>query len=464
MVVENANTADFKEVVTTESSTYGTSYQKLFASLFNNPLFSDIRIIINGESFPGHRLILSVQSSVLKSLIDSSTNNSIQINLSSVEPRIFKQMLQFLYSGNINKLTETDVLQLLTIAEEYKVEILKNACGEILADGSSQDNVAYLLDIANRFNCHSLKNRCGRFMAENFSDLMDTHKLMSLDVDIWKGIVMSPIVKTRSEEHLFEAVLQYSQQFDAEKQRRTLEMLLPHILFIRMKPEYLVKHVETNPLLKNIPLVVDQLYQAFRHKALPSKTANIPKRKYDICFEGTTLLNGEHAQILSEWTDNKEWSICYKASKDGWDASAFHRQANNVGPTLTIIQSSNNFLFGGYTTLNWTSSSGYAYDGKSWLFSLTNPSGAEPIRMLNDGPNHSNAYSIYDHASYGPTFGGGHDLYIVSNANTNGSSYTNLGHSFSLKGYQYGQPNIKNYFAGAYNFLVTEIEVFKLNE
>ena len=60
------------------------------------------------------------------------------------------------------------------------------------------------------------------------------------------------------------------------------------------------------------------------------------------------------------------------------------------------------------------------------------------------------------------TFGGGHDLYISDDCNTN-NSYSDLGHSYeSPNGYAYGSNEARNYLAGSFNFTVNEIEVFKL--
>jgi len=82
--------------------------------------------------------------------------------------------------------------------------------------------------------------------------------------------------------------------------------------------------------------------------------------------------------------------------------------------------------------------------------------------MPNTGPHHSNSYSCYDGSNYGPTFGGGHDLYLCDNCNIYNSNYSNLGHSYNLNGYVYGSTQIKNFLAGSYNFMVSEIEIFKL--
>jgi len=53
------------------------------------------------------------------------------------------------------------------------------------------------------------------------------------------------------------------------------------------------------------------------------------------------------------------------------------------------------------------------------------------------------------------TFGGGHDLYISDQSNTNNSSYSGLGSTYEL-------PTGKNntWLAGTNSFKVLEIEVF----
>jgi hypothetical protein len=75
--------------------------------------------------------------------------------------------------------------------------------------------------------------------------------------------------------------------------------------------------------------------------------------------------------------------------------------------------------------------------------------------------NGNNCYAIYCNPSYGATFGGGHDLYIFNNANSNQSSYSNLGATYQPPpGYQYNTQQTQALFAGSKNFTPTEIEVF----
>ena len=75
-----------------------------------------------------------------------------------------------------------------------------------------------------------------------------------------------------------------------------------------------------------------------------------------------------------------------------------------------------------------------------------------------------NINAIYTNAGYGPTFGGGHDIYISNNANAGTSSYTNLGHTYQPpSGYSYSTVKVKNLLAGTYNFKPNEVETFYVN-
>jgi len=69
-------------------------------------------------------------------------------------------------------------------------------------------------------------------------------------------------------------------------------------------------------------------------------------------------------------------------------------------------------------------------------------------------------YAIYCNSSYGPTFGGGTDIYISSDSNSNQTSYSYFGHTYKHSDYQCGTEKAKSILAGSHNFQTLEIEVF----
>ena len=108
------------------------------------------------------------------------------------------------------------------------------------------------------------------------------------------------------------------------------------------------------------------------------------------------------------------------------------------------------------------SGSGYRYDSNAFLFSLVNKPGWVPVKLPQTGKDSSNRRnSIYDQRSYGPTFGGGYDIYTSNYASSNRNSYSNLGWTYSPpSGYSYSSTFAGTFLAGSYSFTPDEVEAF----
>jgi len=149
----------------------------------------------------------------------------------------------------------------------------------------------------------------------------------------------------------------------------------------------------------------------------------------------------------------KSLSLLWRGTRDGFAASTFHSLCNNKGSTLTVFKTTSGYIAGGYALVSWTSYGSYVVDSNAFLFTLKNPNNM-PLKLAISGS--SNA--LYDGPSYGPTFGGGHDMHISDASNTNTNSYC-YSHSYILpngnSGYAGG-----SFMLGAGNFQVAEIEVF----
>ena len=99
----------------------------------------------------------------------------------------------------------------------------------------------------------------------------------------------------------------------------------------------------------------------------------------------------------------------------------------------------------------------YTDSVNSFVFSFKNHYGLEPFKVHVKKSDRA----MYGKSSYGPTFGGGHDIYIANSAGYNTNSYTNLGQSYvQLAGYRYGSGDAGSLLAGSYNFQPHEVEVF----
>ena len=140
--------------------------------------------------------------------------------------------------------------------------------------------------------------------------------------------------------------------------------------------------------------------------------------------------------------------MLWKGSRDGFGCATFHSKCDGKGPTLTVIQSTDGVIFGGYTSLSWSSPNPYQYyqDDAAFIYSITK--GYKVSKQ-------NNTSSIYCHSSLGPVFGYGNDIYVANNCNTPNSNYCSSNNTYPL-------PSGENYLSGTYNFTVKEIEVYSV--
>ena len=168
-------------------------------------------------------------------------------------------------------------------------------------------------------------------------------------------------------------------------------------------------------------------------------------------FFGSILLPLHLEYHLISWLGSSNWNLVYRASTHGDSSSTFHSMCDNKAGTVVIVNVGG-FIFGGFNPVCWNSASGNYFNAPgSFLFTLLNSFNDPPT--LFSCKNLANA--VYCNNSYGPTWGSGHDLHIQNSARSSSASYCNLGH-----GYNDTLGRGQKTFTGAYQFTVTDYEVF----
>ena len=105
-------------------------------------------------------------------------------------------------------------------------------------------------------------------------------------------------------------------------------------------------------------------------------------------------------------------------SKNGSNSDDFHKYCDNKGPTLTLIKTKKNQIFGGFTPLNWNKGNGDEIEDPSnqtFIFSLDL---SKKFDMINN-----KKYAIRNFSSHGPIFGNS-DIDLEKNMK-NGKCFAN---------------------------------------
>ena len=178
----------------------------------------------------------------------------------------------------------------------------------------------------------------------------------------------------------------------------------------------------------------------------------------DLAFTSSTLMNTEDKHVLLSWLSVKvNWRLIYKASRDGFKAADFHRCGDNKGETISVIHTTEGYLFGGYTDVPWTSASGaWRPSLESFLFAFRSSAlGNTPVKAII--VNSSNG--VFHQSSFCCTFGGGYNIHISDSSNTTSSSSSNWsdGQHYS---YPPGVTSNNDWLIGQQNFQTQDVEVF----
>ena len=224
------------------------------------------------------------------------------------------------------------------------------------------------------------------------------------------NIVEQKLSEERSvSKQLNDTVREYMDQQDTSHQQ--IERLTRNIKALEVRCTGLLRtdffHIEIKPL------------------ELISHSLVIKARHLSYFTGGGSLLRLEFQVQLNQWIGlpGQNWRLVYKAKRDGFKVEDFHRCADDQGPTVTIIQSEDErWLFGGYTSQQWTSTAGYIEDkNQPFIFTLINPHHISPTRYAIDPTKTTDA--IVSGAKYSPTFGGGFDVHVCNESNMLRESY-----------------------------------------
>lgn len=112
-------------------------------------------------------------------------------------------------------------------------------------------------------------------------------------------------------------------------------------------------------------------------------------------------------EVIQSWLPDKKFILIHKATKDGFEPNNYHEWCDSMGPQLSVIISSEGYIFGGYIKTMVTSGGNYTethtLDPSSFLFTITNPFAIPPTHypLLPGNWKTLHNYSAHLHLGWG---------------------------------------------------------------
>jgi hypothetical protein len=171
------------------------------------------------------------------------------------------------------------------------------------------------------------------------------------------------------------------------------------------------------------------------------------------------ILNGEQqcSELLKlcEFSPSDKFTLLYRGTRDAFCSDDFHSKCDGHSNTLTIVKANGSgFIFGGFTTVKWDSSSGWKSDPNAFLFSLTNKDN-RPVKKK-----YNKSFCQYaigcDDARCGDN-----DIHVANNENATWDSHCKLEIVHKHPNSKFGIDETKTFSSQPINFQLNEIEVYQ---
>ena len=195
--------------------------------IFNTEILSDVKFVVPvsiGESeskkvIPAHKFVLAISSPVFFAMFYgqmAETANSIE--LPDCEYESLLELFRYLYSDEV-KLSGSNVMQVLYLANKYMVPFLAEKCNTFLQQNLKASNVFSILPHAQKFEDKGMEDRCWDVIEKETEEAVTSNEFFTLERSLIESVVNREALNVKEVE-LFKAVNRWATE-ESERQGMT---------------------------------------------------------------------------------------------------------------------------------------------------------------------------------------------------------------------------------------------------
>ena len=225
---------------------------------------SDVTLVVkDGKEFQAHRSVLSQASSFFEKCLnrDMKENNEGVIRLEMVSESQMADILEFIYTGSVQILTQENAENLIELADYLLLSNLKAFAGKRLAEHITTANCHSVSQLAEKYLCQGLIASCRKFISSNFPSVAESDNFLNLsshEVEKW---ISSDEIVIDDEEYVFELVLRW---IDHDQRRVKFRDLFRHVRLTCISRDFLASSVLTNDLVKEDKECLESVFLALQ--------------------------------------------------------------------------------------------------------------------------------------------------------------------------------------------------------
>ena len=200
--------------------------------LLNNEHRSDVCFVVQGRPVHAHRAIIMARCEPLACMLDGQFRESrlARVEIHDIAYDVFLAFLEYLYTGEVLALRQEHghehaqgqarapgqerrfdtpqdaaaaaedpepsidvafVLDLLAVADQFLVAILKRKCERAIKRAITVENVSFMLQTADERQARALRKKCSEFIIAHFNEVIATEAFASLPQALLHEILVS---------------------------------------------------------------------------------------------------------------------------------------------------------------------------------------------------------------------------------------------------------------------------------
>jgi len=205
----------------------------------------------DGEEFKAHRNVLSEASPFFEKLLqsDMKENKEGVIRLEMLTGSLLQEILEFIYSGNVQMSSRENAKDLITAADFLFLPNLKKIAGRSLECSMTISNCISTYHFAEIYRCDELVAKAKTFIELNFASVAKSEEFLNLtsqEVEEW---ISSDEIVINAEEDVFFIILGWMAE-ERKSRSGKFEELFRHVRLIFASRDFLLKELVTNDFVK----------------------------------------------------------------------------------------------------------------------------------------------------------------------------------------------------------------------
>ena len=263
-------------------------------------ILCDTTLRAEGQDFAAHRCVLSAASDYFKALFSSELQvkekQSSFVELNEVKSTVLAEVLQFIYTGEVNIGSQLNAQDLVMVADYLIIPSLKTKASQFLEESIIASNCLALESFASQYNCESLRLTAVKYKYQNFVAFVKSEDFLSLGFEQVRELMCRDELQIAEEEEVYEAMATWVKH-DMSSRECFFPELLKCLRLFSMSKYSLRMILDKEELVRTNPICTSILTSGLDFFLFPDRFQGMSLK------HRTSIETEEHVIVLIGGTD-----------------------------------------------------------------------------------------------------------------------------------------------------------------